>query len=532
MVRTYSSNSAILDGYYIYIHPFFPILPAPARVPRDHYQVRLQTQIDEFDDNFKPSSPLSLAIAAILALIPCAEDAVHADRESVVFRRTYCQYLAQATVEGIEMETEIPVSSIEPQRALETDEAMPRAPVNPSLPLELESIVALDILSVYEYAQRGNMKRMQSRAGQALVAAMAQSLHLKGRADEFSEARRRVWWMTYVCVCQGSIVGNSKPTFEVFSSSFTQTFPTLKIDPEAFPHFIQAQQAILSATEFVVELNRALGSQADMTRIFDRMRELEAFLDGLNSQAESWTLSASTTSPMEPSEEVLSRSLRCMARIKINSARIKVHRYCAFFDIPVFTKRHCDLNPAKSADMDEPRHWPSCPCSSLSSASSAPSIATRSDSPHSTPPPAMMPFSSHESAKICLRSALNIAQAFDKLPFPNPAGQRCERGAPCYLSPVSSIVAPRTMPSFACCAMQCAYALLMVRHKTHALYPPGATSSALADSLLGRVQRGLASILATLENYATAFEALGGMRDQIRSAIDAADTHPNNSRGM
>ncbi|GJC87969.1 hypothetical protein ColLi_10807 [Colletotrichum liriopes] len=132
--------------------------------------------------------------------------------------------------------------------------------------------------------------------------------------------------------------------------------------------------------------------------------------------------------------------------------------------------------------------------------------------------PAAFPFSSHQSAKICLKAAINIAQSFDDLPYPNPFGQLCP--PPCYLAPTSTIVCPRTMPSFACCAMQCAYALLMVNHKTKAMYPENALTTPMVESLLLRLQTGLASISATLENYATAFEALGGMRDQIRSVIE------------
>jgi len=122
----------------------------------------------------------------------------------------------------------------------------------------------------------------------------------------------------------------------------------------------------------------------------------------------------------------------------------------------------------------------------------------------------LSPFTSHQSAKICLKAALNIAQSFDDLPFPNPYGQLCL--PPCTLSPTSAIVTPRTMPSFACCAMQCAYALLMVLNKTLLMYPDSMNRGPLVDNMIAQLQGGLRSISATLENYATAFEALGGMR--------------------
>ncbi|OLN97976.1 hypothetical protein CCHL11_02644 [Colletotrichum chlorophyti] len=552
VARAYKSDQAILEAYYIFIHPFFPILPPPTGLPMDQAVPHFQNDTDSFQDEYQPSTPISLAISAVLALIPCSNDTNHASKDSVVFRRRYAQYLAQCAIESIEIESEIPDSSIEPPKALnESPDDFSRQQFHPGVPVELESIIALDILSVYEYAQRGNLKKMQARAGQALMSAMSLSLHTCNGDEPFCEAKRRVWWMTYICVCQGSIVSNTvcifpasllpreadrikEPTFSVFTPSYTAKYPVIQSDPEAFAVFIQAQQAILSATQFVIELNKTVKAGGDMTRIYERMKEMEHYLEPLNAMADSWILQSTTTTPIDPTEEVVSRSLRCMARIKLNSARIKLHRYCAFFDMPVFSGKHCDLKSKSENDSHmEPRSWPSCSCSSMmtlpspptagSNGSTSPQTNSGKRSPHSEhspngSPPASFPFSSHQSAKICLKAAINIAQSFDDLPYPNPFGQLCP--PPCYLAPTSTIVCPRTMPSFACCAMQCAYALLMVNHKTKAMYPENALATPMVESLLLRLQTGLASISATLENYAMAFEALGGMRDQIRSVIE------------
>jgi hypothetical protein len=188
-----------LDAYYIFIHPFFPILPPPTAIPLDQPIPRMQNHVEEFETQFEPSSPISLAISAILALIPCPNDTNQLAAESVQFRRKYSQYLAQSAIESIEVEDEIPDSSIEPSKALnDAQDGMQRQPFHPLVPLELESIIALDILSVYEYAQRGNLKKMQNRAGQALVLAMELSLHCCPDDGNYCEAKRRIWWMT-VC---------------------------------------------------------------------------------------------------------------------------------------------------------------------------------------------------------------------------------------------------------------------------------------------------------------------------------------------
>ncbi|KAI0863203.1 hypothetical protein F4860DRAFT_77234 [Xylaria cubensis] len=534
IARTYGNNdSAILNAYYIWIHPYFPILPPPEQVPApDQPHALAENQNDSFQE---PLSAVSLAISAILALIPSPLDPNPSSEESIRWRRTFSQFLAKASLESIENESERPESSIDPSKALDdTDSEVFREQFHPSVPLELESIIALDLLSVYEYAQRGNLKKMRARAGAALVAAMSLFLHTKNDVeDKYSEARRRVWWMTYICVCQGSIVSNTPPTFEVFGPSYTARYPTIEADPQAWPTFVRSQQAILAATQFVIDFNKVRKAEADMTRIYARMQELEGLLEPLIIQSESWSSNYSLTQPVDSSEAVVANALRCMSRIKLNSARIKVHRYCAFFDIAVFSSKHCDLAslPKKESDGSEPQRLGACCMTSLHSPPSAYSRSTRSLSPgssDSSSPGANgliqasisdFPFSRHESSRICLKAALSIASSFDAMPYPNPAGQSCE--TPIYLGSRSTLITPRTMPSFACCAMQSSYALLMVKDRIETIYPrSNGSSSVLVDNLRDRLQQGLLSVLATLENYAAAFEALGGMRDQIRDKID------------
>jgi hypothetical protein len=180
---------------------------------------------------YVPRSPASLAIATILALVPHPKDPNPSAAESVLLRRLYANKFAQLAMESVEAETELVESGINPSEALQNEKPTPdRLPLHQYTPVELESILALLILSVYEYAQRGNIVKMRHRAGQAYVIAMNMSLHSLGpEEDPFSEARRRAWWMTvwrshpittgmwsqltviwqYYAVCQGSIVSTT-----------------------------------------------------------------------------------------------------------------------------------------------------------------------------------------------------------------------------------------------------------------------------------------------------------------------------------
>lgn len=146
---------------------------------------------------YEPLSPASCSISAILALIPHPGDPDPTSAESVVLRRSFAQKLARAALEKVETESDLVESNINPSQALLRERSYPnRLPLHPTTPTDLESIIALSLLSVYEYAQRGNLVKMRNRADQAYGMAMSMSLYALGpEEDVFSEARRRVWWM-------------------------------------------------------------------------------------------------------------------------------------------------------------------------------------------------------------------------------------------------------------------------------------------------------------------------------------------------
>ncbi|KAH0280200.1 hypothetical protein KCU91_g1221, partial [Aureobasidium melanogenum] len=403
-VRRYQSDSDILDAYYIWLHPYFPILP-PSKTsqPQDNPQLWFPGSSGSV---FESLSPAALAISAILALIPHPEEYA---------------------------------------------------------PFEEESI-------------------------------------------------------KYICACQASIVSSAPPAIPLFDPRFTTTFPQSP-DPEAWPFFIKSQQTILLATQFVSAVGRAVDGREDWTDISPRMQELHNTIDPLIAQSHNWT---DIKPDIHDPEAIVAYSLKQMSKIKLNSARIKLHRYCAFFDIPVFSEKHCDLKkseplpPPTNADpldqisMDSSPN--SCGCSSTSLPTQVPGLTNSVSPPNSTSsaPSAEylhpFPFSNHFSSRLCLNSALAIASAFETMPLPVS----------------SSPLAPRTMPSFACCAMQSAYALLMVYHRTWVLAQQNTETEAQskAAQLLVRCEEGLRRVLQALDNYAIAFEALGGMRDQIQAAVD------------
>ncbi|KAH0293789.1 hypothetical protein KCU62_g885, partial [Aureobasidium sp. EXF-3399] len=342
-VRTYRSDEDMLDAYYIWLHPYFPILP-PAKSSQSKDNPHLWYPKSS-ELAFESMSPTALAISAILALIPHPEEPAPFEQESIIVRRETAHRFAKRTLECIELDSEIPNSSISPAQALiDEHSCISRPAFHPCVPLELEAVIALSILSVYEYAQRGNIAKMRDRASQALMRAMNLSLHDRGtEIDGFAEARRRTWWMTYICICQASIVSSMPPAIPLFDSRFTTSFPQSP-DPEAWPFFIKSQQTILLATQFVTAVGLAVDGKQDWTEISSRMQNLHNTIEPLLSQSNQWTDAKPCSA--DP-EAVVAFSLKQMSKIKLNSARIKLHRYCAFYDIPVFSETHCDLKKSQ-----------------------------------------------------------------------------------------------------------------------------------------------------------------------------------------
>ncbi|KAJ9356121.1 C6 zinc finger domain protein [Paecilomyces variotii] len=567
MVRAYGSEPDILNAYYDFIHAYFPILPPRAALPyADRPLNGLGSSANALSEElsllYQPSSPLSLAISAILALVPHPDDPEPTSANSVLLRRSYAQKFAGLAITCIEADQELIDSSTDPSQALSNETPIiNRAPFHPKTPVELEGILALLVLCTYEYAQRGNLSKMKYRAGQALTLAMNMSLHSLGEEyDEFAEARRRAWWMTYYCVLQSSISGIAPPTITIDDPRFVTPYPSFPSDPEGWSILMQAQQVLVSATQFTLDLNRCLRSRSNMKYICDRMQQLDAWASSVMARANTPPSGPRSSLYEDPSEALTAHSIRAISRIKISSAHLKTHRFRAFSDIPIFIKKHCDLAAAKSDPAQTDKTYNlnrrpsgisrlSCSCSSMEpvprpqAREYAPSPSDSSSSSGSVSLGSQysfletgFPFTSQHSAKVCLRAALIIARMFQSLPFPRPLysaekqnGSAVPSASQEYVDPASldpRTQLPRTMPSFACCAMQSSYAMLMLFYKTRVakqLSPDseGGNNSS-SERLVEELRSGLERIIGAMKNYSRAFEALDGMRDEIEGAFQTA----------
>jgi hypothetical protein len=132
----------------------------------------------------------------MLVLIPVNEDQYPTAEPSLAHRRSYAQLFGQAALAAVETEVDN-LSPVSNPNMSEPDSCRARSSLHPRMPTQIDPVAALVVLSIYEYCQRGNVSRMRARGNQAITTAMDISIHkLDSTETEFSEAQRRVWWMT------------------------------------------------------------------------------------------------------------------------------------------------------------------------------------------------------------------------------------------------------------------------------------------------------------------------------------------------
>lgn len=186
-----------LSAYYVHIHPFLPIIPPHQTTECSDRPIAVNLQAEMENLNraslpYWPRSSLTLAISAILSLIPLSQEPYALSDSAMRSRRLHAHLYAEAALVEVENEidqlssTTTSIHSGTLGEGIEGDQTARRYPV-----------LALVILSVYEYCQRGNISRMRIRANQAVTTAVDLSLHNLG--PQSTEAERRTWWSA-VCL--------------------------------------------------------------------------------------------------------------------------------------------------------------------------------------------------------------------------------------------------------------------------------------------------------------------------------------------
>ncbi|KAJ5697660.1 hypothetical protein N7488_011344 [Penicillium malachiteum] len=384
-IRVYRCEEDILNAYYIYMHPYFPLLPSsltPVYEDRGTNILPLKPEAkpERFDLPYWPNSSLSLALSAILVLIPAFSDPTPMHEKSILQRRSYAQLFAHAALSSAErgIDELSPASSINVIGASVSQE---QSPLHPQVPLQLDPILALVVLATYEYCQRGNVSRMRARINNAITTAMDISLHnLGSTTTEFSEAQRRAWWMI-------------PPIISADDPRIKTPFPTFGVGLEPWSFTIRAQTLLYAAHSMVQRIERVAETplSSDLGKDIKNLDNqiLSLLIESDQSLREIYDFEG---------ESIAAQNLWRISRIMIHTARIRLHRFRAFMDIPLFLDRYCDLISINTHGFAHPSsesvtHWQST-----------------------------FPFTEEESTNICLKAALVIANAFRSLPYPHACG--------------------------------------------------------------------------------------------------------------
>lgn len=188
-----------INAYYIFVHPYIPFLPPPAVAQYEDKCVTVELRSSFANPSimpYWPTSPLGLALAGILALLPVPGESHSMEQKSTTLRRSYAYLFARSALESLE-------DSLEscPREDLSKG---PWSTLHSAVPKKLEPVITLGLLSLFECCQNGNIPKMRVRANQAMTIAMDLSLHEENPQTICLDARRRCWWVT-VCINQRSL---------------------------------------------------------------------------------------------------------------------------------------------------------------------------------------------------------------------------------------------------------------------------------------------------------------------------------------
>ncbi|RAK95785.1 fungal specific transcription factor domain-containing protein [Aspergillus ibericus CBS 121593] len=445
-LRAYGSDEDIFNAYYIHIHPFLSILQPPLsdQISDRPVPVKLpHTNLDNIERSFLPhwpTSALTLTLSAILALIPLPQDPDPFSDARVRSRRSCAQLFAEAAFSEVDKEVDRICQEL-------SHATVPmRQGIDASLSV-LSPVLALVMLSLYEYCQRGNMSRMRSRANRAVTAAMDLGLHKLGPTA--TEAQRRAWWsaVSMFVLYLSSVDQQVSPIITLDDQRITTPYPSFRVSSEVcegmqkpievltsqpWPLLLQAEQAIISVSEVMndcgTESTMAAASVSE--RILKLDSQISTLLKDLNCSPQLELRTGADARAMQ--------DMRTIARVLTYSARLRLHRFRAFVDIPLFMNKYCDIAAIQRRDSAHPLSGP------------------RFES--------VFPFTEQQSSLICLKSSLAIARAYEDLA--SPGRSPYTSGTPALdTTPETAYI----LPFFMCGAMQGSYVLLMTYYRRRCL---------------------------------------------------------------
>jgi len=323
-----------LRCYYDEVHPFLAMLPT-----RQNFDAVLSTLL--------PESPLLLAVRTILVLVPHSQDPNPKSPTSKRLRTAMSAVLGKQTMDLIEATLE-----------------------NPSL----ETVQALCILSLWEWANSGNLARSRARSGQAIQVAMELGVHEMDkyspgeRAMEGEDWRmdmaRRTWWTVYVAQLVSAFVSGTSPVIGPDDSRIHVLFPVCSLDDNSWPNWVKTNRqcvrvfGIVNAVYYseLAGLANAWGPRPHAMSAEAKAEMRQQVVD-VDRQIQESMKQAEATSIIEfvpGGEEEVVRNQQTSTRLGLATLHIHIHRQQAFPEVSLFSKKICGLPQSKDFSPSMP----------------------------------------------------------------------------------------------------------------------------------------------------------------------------------
>ncbi|WWC67650.1 uncharacterized protein I206_101560 [Kwoniella pini CBS 10737] len=341
VVRRFSSREEVFQDYYKDVHQYITLMP-----PKHLLSTILPTLL--------PNSPFLLAVQAILVLAPHPKDPNPNSSRSKKKRQAASVAFAEQALQLVES-------------------------IAASGHLNLECVQATTILSLWEWASRGSISKNRERSAYATQLAMQLGLHeldkftpssvpvgqneigrvIEG-ADWQKDMARRTWWTTFVCQLLAGLVSGNQPVVGPDDPGIFVHYPICSEIDHSWANFLDTVKSTIRVFNLVTSVyfpqlasdqasagffspsdNQSTQVTQDES-VRQKMYDVDKQVMDLIKQAE-----ATAIIDLVPGgEEEVARNQQLQARLGLAVVHIHIHRWQAFPEVSLFSKKICGLPQA------------------------------------------------------------------------------------------------------------------------------------------------------------------------------------------
>ncbi|OCF76632.1 hypothetical protein I204_02330 [Kwoniella mangroviensis CBS 8886] len=347
IVRRFTSREEVFESYYTDVHPFVTVMP-----PRTLLRTILPTLL--------PDSPFLLAVQTILVLAPHANDPNPTSTRSKRLRQAASVSFAEQTMALVDS-------------MVSNDQ------------LNLECVQATAIIALWEWSSQGSVNRNRERSTQAIQLAMQLGLNEldkyssssvpvgpneNGKTVEGEDWRkdmaRRTWWTTFVSQLTAALVSGNQPIVGPDDPRIHVDYPVCSAIDHSWSNFLETVKSTIRVFDLVMSVyfpqlpsNGIENSTTSAAGLFSasdnslvqgtQEEEARQKMYDVDKQIMDLIKKAEETAVIDlvpGAEEEVARNQQLQARLGLAVLHIHIHRWQAFPEVSLFSKKICGLPQA------------------------------------------------------------------------------------------------------------------------------------------------------------------------------------------